>query len=61
MEFGRGLKANDTSRYALTGENDLALKVCGIICSGIKPAADLQKQSTLEGSAEFLWVYSRPI
>jgi hypothetical protein len=37
MVFGRGLEANDASRYTLTGENDLALKVIGIICSGIKP------------------------
>jgi len=43
MVFGRGLKANDTSRYALTGESDLALRVSGIVRSGIKPAADLQK------------------
>jgi len=50
MVLGRGLKANDTGRYALTGENDLALKVCGIVRSGIKPAADFQKESTLEGS-----------
>ena len=27
MVLGRGPKANDSSRYALTGENDLVLKV----------------------------------
>jgi hypothetical protein len=50
MVLGCGLKANHTGRYALTGENALALKVCAIALSRIKPATDLQKESTLEGS-----------
>ena len=46
MVLGRGLKTNDTGRYALTGKNDLALNVGGITRvtrSGIKPATDLRK------------------
>ena len=61
MIFNSRLKTNDALRYSLASEYDLALKVSGIVLSGIKPAADLQKKSTPKGSGQFLWVYSRAI
>jgi len=51
MKPDRGLKTNDAIGYALTREHYLALKVCGKILTGIKPTPDLQKESTLKGSA----------
>jgi hypothetical protein len=46
-----GLQANDAIGYARAREHYLALKACGEILTGIKPPPDLQKESTLEGSA----------
>jgi len=46
-----GLQANDAIGYARAREHYLALKVCGEILTDIKPAPDLQKESTLQGSA----------
>ena len=44
-------QANDAIRYALTREHYLALKVRGKIFTCVKPAPDLQKESTSEGPA----------
>ena len=46
-----GLQTNDAMGYARAREHYLPLKACGEIFTGIKPPADLQKESTLDGSA----------
>jgi hypothetical protein len=56
-----GLQANDAIGYARAREHYLALKACGEIFTGIKSPVDLQKESTLQGSAQRFWMYPRPI
>jgi hypothetical protein len=53
MVLNRGLKANDAIGYALTGEDYLAVEVCGKILTNKKPAPDLQKESAPQASTQF--------
>src|SRR5260370_28726475 len=46
-----GLQANDAIGCARAREHYLPLKACREIFTGIKPPPDLQKESTLQGSA----------
>ncbi len=51
MIIDSGFQANDSIWYALAREHYLALNVYTKILARIKPATDLQQNSTLKGSS----------